>query len=100
MQYRCGACDTTQWRGFFPQATFHIRYAVFHGIALGICGTTTKLLFAHFGHETSGWRNGLSSLGVCAVLLLVAYVVAILAEGQTIARRPCQACGQQRLRRM
>ena len=67
MRFRCGTCGARQWRGLFPEPIFHIRFAVFHGIALGVCGVATKVLFARFGYTTDGRRNGLASLGVCAV---------------------------------
>jgi hypothetical protein len=93
MQYRCGACDTRQWRGFFPEATFHLRYAIFHGLGIGVCGVATKLLFARLGLSTTGWRNGPASLVVCALLLLGFYAVAMFAERRLLARCPCRACG-------
>ena len=35
MRYRCERCGTVQWRGFFPQGMFQVRYVVFHGVAVG-----------------------------------------------------------------
>jgi hypothetical protein len=55
MRYRCRACQAVQWRGLFPESTFHLRYAVFHGVALGVCGVGTKMLFARFGLTADGW---------------------------------------------
>ena len=97
MRYRCGTCEAVQWRGLFPEATFHIRYAVFHGVALGVCGIATKLLFARLGYTTDGWANGLASLGVCAVLLSVWYIVALVAEAVWVCGRCCGSCGQRGL---
>jgi hypothetical protein len=93
MRYRCSKCEASQWRGLFPEPAFHIRYVIFHGIALGICGISTKLLFARLGYTTDGWRNGLASLGVCAVLMLGFYGVAIIAEAFVMTVRPCRKCG-------
>ncbi len=94
VRYRCGTCETKQWRGLFPEPMFHWRYAVVHGVALGGCGTATKLLFARLGYTTDGWRNGLASLGVCAVLLCGFYAVAVLAEAVWVAAAcRCRACG-------
>jgi hypothetical protein len=76
---------------------FHWRYAVFHGVALGICGTATKLLFAGFGYTTDGWQNGLASLGVCAALLGGFYGVAVVTEAIWVATRRCRVCGRRGL---
>jgi hypothetical protein len=94
VRYRCRNCDAVQWRGLFPERTFHIRYAIFHGIAIGVCGVGTKLLLARLGYSTDGWWNGLASLGVCAVLLLAFYGVAIVAEALWVATRCCRECGR------
>ena len=98
MRFRCATCGTSQWRGLFPEQPLHIRYAVIHGIALGTCAFATKVLFARFGITTDGWRNGLASLAVCAVLLLGFYAVAVFAEVRLVARLRCRACGKRSLR--
>lgn len=98
MRFRCGTCGAKQWRGLFPEQLFHIRYAVFHGIALGACALATKALFARLGVATDGWRNGLASLAVCALFLLGFYAVAVFAEASLVARLPCRACGKRSLR--
>lgn len=98
MRYRCKNCAAEQWRGLFPEAPFHFRYAIFHGIALGVCGASTKLLFACLGYTTDGWRNGLASLGLCAALMLAFYGVAIVAEAIWAATLPCRECGRHGLR--
>jgi hypothetical protein len=98
MQYQCSACGTSQWRGFFPEKAFHLRYAVFHGVALGICGTATKILSQHLGYTVDGWRGGLRSLAICAAFLLVFYAVAITLEVCIVAFRSCRACGKRGLR--
>ena len=97
MKYRCASCAAEQWRGLFPKQVFDWRYPVFHGIALGVCGTSTELLFRWFGYTTSGWVNGLASLGVCAVLMAGFYCVALIAEGVVIYNRRCRECGQRGL---
>jgi hypothetical protein len=97
VRYRCGSCEAEQWRGLFPEPMFHWQYAVFHGVALEVCGGATKLLFARFGYTTNGWVNGLAGLGVCAVLLSVWYVVALVAEAIWVCRRRCRTCGQRGL---
>jgi DNA-directed RNA polymerase subunit RPC12/RpoP len=93
VRYRCSNCEAFQWRGFFPEQTFHLRYAVLHGVALGVCGIFTRAVFAYIGYSTDGWRNGLASLGVCAALIIGFYGVAIMAEAVAVARRRCQECG-------
>src|SRR5437868_5318670 len=98
MRFRCGTCGAIQWRGLFPEPAFHMRWAIFHGVALGVCGVATKVLFARLGYTTDGWRNGLASLGVCAVLMLGFYAVAIVAEACVVAGRRCRACGVRGLR--
>jgi hypothetical protein len=98
MRFRCDTCGTRQWRGLFPEPTFHIRWAIFHGIALGVCGIATKVLFAQFGYTTDGWRNGLASLGVCAMLMLGFYAVALFAEACVVAGQRCRTCGGRGLR--
>jgi hypothetical protein len=97
MRYRCGTCEAIQWRGLFPEPKFHMRWALLHGIALGVCGGCTRLLFAHFGYATDGWRNGLASLGLCAALMLIFYGVAIEAEALWVATRRCAGCGKRGL---
>jgi uncharacterized membrane protein YhaH (DUF805 family) len=97
MRYRCGTCRAEQWRGLFPEPMFHWRYALIHGVALGVCGSATKLLFARFGYTTDEWRNGLASLGVCAVLLFGFYGVAVVAEAISVATRRCRVCGERGL---
>jgi hypothetical protein len=81
----------------FPEPILHIRWAIFHGIALGICGVATKILFARFGHTTDGWRNGPASLAVCALLMLGFYATATFAERCIVVRRRCRACGERGL---
>jgi|SRR5262245_21685702 len=98
MRFRCDTCGVSQWRGLFPEPTFQIRFSVFHGIALGVCGVATKVLFARLGYTTEGWRNGLASLGVCAVLIFGFYAVAIIAEACVVAGLRCRACGVRGLR--
>lgn len=97
MKYRCASCAAEQWRGLFPEQVFDWRYVFFHGFALGTCGTATELLFRWFGHTTSGWVNGLASLGVCAALLSCLYSVALIAEAVLVYNRRCRECGQRGL---
>jgi hypothetical protein len=98
MRFRCGSCGASQWRGLFPEPMFHIRWTVFHEIALGVCGVATRVLFTRFGYSTGGWPNGLASLGVCAVLLLGFYAVALFVEACVVARLRCWTCGVRGLR--
>jgi hypothetical protein len=98
MHARCESCGTSQWRGLFREPELSLRDAVINGVALGVCGSATKLLFASFGLTTDGWRNGLASLGVCAVLMLAFYVVAFFADGCAVPWLRCRACGARRLR--
>lgn len=94
MQYRCSGCETTQWRGYFPSTAFHVRYIIFHGIAIGSCGVATKLLFHACGYSTEGWWPALASLGVCLVLLGLFYSVALIFEALCVATLPCSNCGR------
>ena len=98
MRFRCNTCGETQWRGLFPRSNHYFRWAVIHGIALGVCGVATKVLFTQLGYGTDGWRNGLASLGVCAVLLFGLYAFAFVAETFIVAGRRCRVCGVQGLR--
>ncbi len=97
MRYKCAMCGECQWRGLFPEATFHIRYALFHGFAIGVCGVITRALFKRFGQTIEGWRNGLASLVVCALLVFVLYGVAVTVEALVVTRRPCRLCGERAL---
>src|SRR5262245_28883743 len=97
MRYQCRACEAIQWRGLFPEPTVDLRYAVIHGVALGVCGIATKLLFARFGQTTDGWRNGLVSLGLCAALMIALYGAAIVSEALWMATRRCRECDQREL---
>ena len=42
MHYKCDNCGTDEWRGYFPQMSFHLRYTLFHGSALGISAAASK----------------------------------------------------------
>ena len=97
MRYRCHACGRSEQRGFFPEQTFHAKYAIIHGVALGIASTTTKLLFHQFGFSTDGWRGGLTSLAVCAGILLLIYGFAVFAEAYYVAFCRCSTCGARTL---
>jgi hypothetical protein len=97
MRFRCAVCGTPQWRGLFPHSNHYIRWAVIHGVALGTCGAATKILFTQLGYGTDGWRNGLASLGVCAIFLLGLYGFALIAEALLVTRRRCRACGMRGL---
>ena len=98
MHARCESCGAGQWRGLFREPALSLRYAVINGVALGVCGSATKLLFARLGLTTDGWRNGLASLGVCAALMLALYIVAFFADGCAVRWLRCRACGARRLR--
>jgi hypothetical protein len=98
VQFRCDNCGARQWRGLFPDSERYLRWAVIHGVALGVCGSATKLLFARFGHTTDGWRNGLASLGVCAVLMLAFYAVALVGEHLVVVWLRCRVCRERALR--
>jgi hypothetical protein len=98
MRYQCSNCEAAQWRGFFPEPVFHIRFTIFHGIALGICGVCTKSLFHAFGYSTDGWRSGIASLGLCAILMFGFYAVAVIVEMITVSTQSCRECGAKGLR--
>jgi hypothetical protein len=93
MKYCCITCKHEQWRGFFPEQVSDWKYIIFHGLAIGLCGTATRLLFQWLGQSISGWLKGLASLGVCAVLLACLYVGALLGEQVLVFNRRCRACG-------
>ena len=97
MRYRCETCGLLQVRGFFPAEPFHLRYALFHGVALGVSSIAVKAAFARFAYEPSGWRGGLLSVGACAALLLVIYGVAVCIEQLTVAGRGCVECRSHRI---
>ncbi len=97
MRFHCQSCGASQWRGLFPEPKFHIRWAIFHGVAIGVCGITTKLLFRRFGYTTDGWQSGLASLRVCAILLLGFYAAALFVEARVVNRLRCRACGARKL---
>jgi hypothetical protein len=97
MRYECRACGAAEWRGLFPEPTRNLRYAVIHGVGIGVCGVATRILFDQLGYATTGWANGLAGLGVCSVLLLVYYGIAITVEAGVMERRPCRACGHRGL---
>jgi hypothetical protein len=98
MRFRCGTCGASQWRGIFREPTRHLRWAIFHGIALGVCGAATKVLFTRFGLTPDGWRNGPVSLAVCALLMLGLYAAALFAERCIVVRQRCRICGERGLR--
>src|SRR5262249_22172139 len=98
MHARCDGCGLRQWRGIFLEPALNLRYAVLHGVALGLCGGATKFLFTRFGLTTDGWRNGPASLGVCAVLLIAFYCVACVAEACVVGWLRCRGCGARGLR--
>lgn len=74
-----------------------LRVAAFHGIGIGICGAVTKSLFAAYLPSLVSWRYGWATLGVCAVLLLLFYTLAVLIEAAVVAFRGCQSCSSHRL---
>src|SRR3712207_5585641 len=97
MRYRCEGCGLLQVRGYFPAEKFHIRYAIFHGVALGVSSTATKIAFSRMGYHPSGLRGGLTSLGVCAAVLLLIYGAAVLVEWLCVMRRGCAECPSHRI---
>jgi hypothetical protein len=94
MCYRCDSCGKAEWRGFFPERTFHPRYAIFHGIALGIAACTMRELLHR---KTSGFRAGMIMLGGSLVILLAIYGLAVFLESRIIAARGCASCGSHKL---
>jgi hypothetical protein len=98
MRYRCDACGTSEWRGLFPEQTFHLRYAVFHGVALGIASVITKRLFERLEYAAEGGAGGLASLATCAVILLLIYGIAVIGEQCVMMSRRCSACSARSLR--
>ena len=98
MRYRCDACGLLQVRGFFPAEKFHLRYALFHGVAIGVSSTALKAAFARFGYEPLGWRGAAVSVGAGVALLLVIYGVAVFVEGLVVTGRGCTACRSRRVR--
>ena len=92
MRYKCDNCGNEEWRGYFPQKFFHVRYALFQGVAIGVSSIVMKSVFERIGYDAHGIRGGLASLGVCLVIMLLIYGVAVLVEACIIAARGCTGC--------
>ena len=97
MRYRCNNCGIEEWRGYFPQQFFHLHYTLFHGIAIGVSSIVTKLVFQRIGYNAHGIRGGLASLGLCLVIILLIYGVAVFVETCAVAARGCTGCKSHRL---
>jgi hypothetical protein len=69
MRYKCQKCGVEEWRGYFPERFFHIRYALFHGIALGTSSIVVKTTFNQIGRKP----NAFATLLACLVVMLVLY---------------------------
>lgn len=94
MRYRCNNCGTAEWRGFFPERTFHPRYAIFHGVALGVSACIVGSLMHN---KTGGFKRGIISFGGCLILLLVIYGLAVMLESRIVAARGCASCGSHKI---
>src|SRR5882762_7752888 len=92
MRYRCDNCGTEEWRGFFPKRMFHPRYAIFHGIALGVSSCVVHTFFDRMSYKTEGFRGGMAVLGACLVVMLVIYGLAVMLELFIVAARGCRGC--------
>ena|SRR5215469_4021812 len=94
MRYRCENCGTVEWRGFFPERTFHPRYAIFHGVALGVAACIMRSIL---DHKTGGFRSGLTGLVGCAIIMLVIYGLAVMLESFIVAARGCTSCSSHKI---
>ena len=97
MRYRCQQCNLLQWRGYFPAEMFHWRYAVFHGIAIGICRIPVFEVYQHWGYSMTSLRGGLLSLAIGIPLLLAWYGFAITLELLVVSQLRCKSCETRRL---
>jgi hypothetical protein len=88
MRYKCENCGVEERRGYFPRRFFHIRYALFHGIALGVSSIIVTTLFERIGRDP----HGFATLTACLVLMLVFYGSAVFVESCVVAARGCTGC--------
>lgn len=88
MRYKCDKCGVQQWRGYFPERFFHIRYALFHGVALGVSSIIVKTVFERTGHDP----HGFATLPACLIVMLAFYGVAVFTEACVVAARGCSDC--------
>ncbi len=88
MRYKCQKCGVEEWRGYFPQRFFHIRYALFHGMALGVSSIIVKTVFERIGRDP----HGFATLPACLVVMLILYGLAVFAEQCIVAARGCTGC--------
>ena len=93
MRYKCQNCGVEEWRGYFPERFFHIRYALFHGVALGVAAIVVRMVFQRMGLEADGFVM----LPACLVVLVAIYGLAVLAEHCIVAVRGCARCKSRRL---
>ena len=77
-----------EWRGYFPQRFLHVRYALFHGVALGVSSIIVKTVFERIGRDPYGF----ATLPACLVVMLVFYGVAVVVESCVVAARGCTGC--------
>ncbi len=94
MRYRCDNCGTVEWRGFFPERTFHPRYVIFHGVALGVSSCIMREIL---DYKTDGFQGGVTMLGGCLVIMLVIYGLAVMLESFIVAARGCTSCRSHKL---
>ena len=92
MKYRCEKCGTAEWRGLFPERTFHPRYAIFHGVALGVSSCVVHSVFDRMSYKPEGFRGGMTMLGAGLMVMIVIYGLAILFESFIVAARGCTSC--------
>lgn len=88
MRYKCAKCGGQQWRGYFPERFFHIRYALFHVVALAVSSIIVKTVFERTAHDA----HGFAMLPACLVVMLAFYAVAVLTEACIIAAKGCTGC--------
>ena len=97
MRYKCDKCGVEQWRGYFPQRFFDVRYALFHGVALGLSSIVVKTVFQRMAYDASGARGSLVTLGACLVVMLLIYGVAVFVEACVVVVRGCTGCQSHRI---
>jgi hypothetical protein len=97
MRYRCYGCHTEEWRGYFPKGMFGVRYAVFHGVAIGVSSVAVKEMLRYMQYQPHGLNGALVSLGGCLLILCSIYLAALIVESLVVAIRGCSKCGSHQI---
>lgn len=92
MHYRCDNCGKAEWRGFFPERTFHPRYVIFHGVTLGVSSCIVRAILERMSCHAEGFRGGMIKLGGCLVVMVGIYGFAVMLETCIVAAHGCTNC--------